>query len=97
METTDVLLELYYNRLFVTHEGLYQGVRNLLFPHWGPDNRGVWTKGEYGTDPLGADHFCILDTRDTCDGRPGEFTSKSTSGTSIWLGSHHDSYCALRP
>ena len=44
-----------------TVEGLAKDVRNLLFPYWGRDNRGVWPKGEYGTGPLGADHFCILD------------------------------------
>lgn len=32
------------------------------FPHWGPGNRGVWPKGEYGTGPLRADQFSILDT-----------------------------------
>ena len=31
----DVLLELYYNWLFVPYEGLSKDVRNLLFPHWG--------------------------------------------------------------
>ena len=58
----NVLLELYYNRLFVTYEGFYEDIRNLLFPHWGRDNRGVWPKGDYGSGPLGADHFPILDT-----------------------------------
>ena len=37
------------------------------FPNWGPGNQGVWPKGECGTGPLRADHFCILGTSGVCN------------------------------
>lgn len=59
----EVLLELYDKRTFVPNERFAQDFRNLLLPHWGGGNRGVWAKGEYGNGPLGADQFSKLGTR----------------------------------
>lgn len=59
----DVLLELYDKRAFVPNERFAQDVRNLLLPHWGSGNRGVWAKGKYGNGPLGADQFFKLELK----------------------------------